>query len=273
MTEFSLLSDRAVLAVEGEDVSDFLQGLLTQDVTSASHDGAAFAALLTPQGKILFDFFLVPSEAGFLIDVAKDAVDAFAKRLKLYKLRAKITIDKRDDLAVGWSPSDSAADGGFVDPRGAGFGARCIAAPRTFSGGAADAAYDAHRLAAGAPEFGKDFESDSVFLLDVNYDALSGVDYKKGCFVGQEVTSRMKRKGEVRKRTYCVSGAGAPPENGAALKAGAATLGEITSVGADPADGDQWRALARVRVDRVAAAEAAPKIDGRAIDLAAPSYL
>lgn len=265
MAEFYLLARRAVVAVEGDEATDFLQGLVTQDIETTASSGAVFSALLTPQGKILFDFFLATSANGFFIDVDADAADALVKRLTLYKLRAKVTIERRTDLAVGWSPDDEAGDDAFKDPRTDGLGARRIGTAESFAE-TADAAYAEQRLIEGVPEFGQDFASDSIFLLDVNYDALNGVDYKKGCFVGQEVTSRMKRKGDARKRTFLVAFDGVAPDVGASVTAGGATLGEITSVG----DG---RALARVRVDRIDAASEAPEIDGEVVTLKAPDYL
>lgn len=234
-----VLASRAVLSLKGEDATAFLQGLVTQDVTGES---PVFAALLTPQGKILFDFFLVPVDGGFFIDCAASAAPALLKRLTMYKLRAKVSIAAEPGLAVYSGPRDG-AQAVCADPRLPSLPVRTIAAAGETP--SADDAYDALRLAAGVPEFGRDFAGEEVFLLDVNYDALSAVSYKKGCFVGQEVTSRMKRKGEIRKRTLKVFGAALQP--GAAIMAGDSAIGEVSSVRGEAG-------LALIRVDRLAAA-------------------
>ncbi len=256
-----LLSSRAVLALIGEDATAFLQGLVTQDVSSAR---ATFAALLTPQGKILFDFFLVPVEGGYLIDCDANGAPALLKRLSMYKLRAKIALAPEAALCVfvGEAPEARAR---FADPRLAALPRRSIV-PLT-DGPAADEAYDALRLSLGVPEFGRDFLGEEVFLLDVNYDALGAVSYKKGCFVGQEVTSRMKRKGEIRKRTLIVRGPAL--EKGAPVMAGDLAIGETLSVRGT-------RGLALIRIDRLAeatAAGAALTVAGRAVEVETPAYL
>ncbi|MEM6415687.1 MAG: folate-binding protein [Pseudomonadota bacterium] len=277
--QYYAMPDRAVVAINGDDASTFLQGLLTQDVASedTNPNEAAFAALLTPQGKILFDFFLVRTDTGFMVDVAADVTDAFVKRLKLYKLRAKVIIERRDDLAVGWRKTPVAveadninADPGtvhmFNDPRTERLGARTIAAKETLSDLNDLDAYESLRLHEGVPEFLKDFEADSVFLMDVNYDALHGVDYKKGCFVGQEVASRMKRKGAVRKRTYKLMTESRPLAKGASIMAGEKTIGEISSA-------LENRALARVRTDRLQAASEPLTVEGNTVTVTPPDYL
>jgi len=253
------LTSRAVLSLTGEDATAFLQGLVTQDVTGAA---PVFAALLTPQGKILFDFLLAPVEGGFLIDVDAVAAPALLKRLTLYKLRARVSLIAEEGLGV-FLGERGGARATFADPRLPALGVRTISARSDAP--SAEEAYDALRLAAGVPEFGRDFSGEEVFLLDVNYDALSGVSYKKGCFVGQEVTSRMKRKGEIRKRTLIVRGA--ELERGAALVAGDVKIGEVMSHQAGAG-------LALVRVDRLAGAGAAAvAVGGAPAELERPAYL
>lgn len=259
-----LLSSRAVLRIDGADAASFLQGLLTQDVEAAK-SAPVFSALLSPQGKILFEFLIAPSDGGFLLDCAADMADALYKRLVLYRLRAKVGIERLEGLCV---IADADGDAGFIDPRLPALGRRAFvsAAP---AGAEPEAAHDARRIAAGVPELGKDFAADDMFLLDVNYDALNAVSYRKGCFVGQEVTSRMKRKGEVRRRTLIARIPGTPPARGAAATAGDSTLGEILSA----ADG---AALALIRLDRLTAAKAdgrAVMVEGRAAEIVFPSYL
>jgi hypothetical protein len=255
-----ILSTRAILSIGGGEAKAFLQGLVTQDVT---HARPQFAALLSPQGKILYDFMLHPTAVGFLVDCAATAAPALLKRLAMYKLRAKVTLSEEPALAVALGEGDD-----FVaDPRHPELPSRAVVERR--EGIFADDEYDALRLALGVPEFGKDFASEEVFLLDVNYDALRAVSYAKGCFVGQEVTSRMKRKGEIRKRTLIAQFDGAPPPKGATIEAGDLAIGEILS-------GAEGIALALVRVDRLKEATddgVHLTVSGRKLRLAVPEYL
>ena len=279
MTDFLPLAGRRIIAVAGPDADDFLQGLVSQKV---SRDGPAFAALLTPQGKILFDFLLIPAapefgEDGYLIDVAADAAADLHKRLRLYKLRAKVALTVREDLSVAVAPGmtdPSPQPGAFLDPRLAALGARMIVKAPAPDQPIHDADYARFRRGLGAPECVADFPADSHFLMDVNYDALHGVDYQKGCFVGQEVASRMKRKGEIRKRTYRLEAAGAIAP-GAEIKAetdaGESTVGTVLAV-------DGSIGLALVRVDRLAKAGSATPggaltIAGAPAQLTPPAYL
>ncbi len=263
-----VLSNRSVLNIAGEDARAFLQGLVTQDVLHVTPGQGVFSALLTPQGKILFDFFLAPHAEGFFMDCRQSAAPALQKRLMMYKLRAKATITIEDDLAVMVGVGACAGCvTSFPDPRLSGLPHRTIM--KKADARPADADYDALRISLGVPEFGADFDSEEVFALDVNYDALSAVSYKKGCFVGQEVTSRMKRKGEVRKRTLIAAFDGPHPSKGAAAVAGDAQIGEILSGCGDAA-------LALVRTDRLNEARQAgiePSIDGRKVRFSFPAYL
>ncbi|MEM9169711.1 MAG: folate-binding protein [Pseudomonadota bacterium] len=263
MTEgFALLTDRAVIHLRGADVFSLLNGVVTQRVEPGM--GPAFSAVLTPQGKIIADFHLVPDgDGGLFVDVTQESAAALAKRITLYKLRADVTIEPRADLGVYWSAEPGAAP---ADPRLAALGARRVDRADPSAPDAA-AAYRAHRYRLGVPEMG-DFGPEDVFPLDVNYDALCGVDYKKGCFVGQEVASRMKRKGDVRKRALIVEGR-APLAPGAAILAGAASVGTVLGADAD-------RALALVRLDRLAAArekDDETTADGGPVRLITPDYL
>ena len=268
MPQTAALSDRTVIRLAGDDRRTFLQGLITQDVDLLSSDSAIFTALLTPQGKILFDFFVAESGDQFLIDCNAAAAEALAKRLTLYKLRAKVTIEIDKELTVAASENKIDRTGAIIfrDPRLDALGWRAIAAGQHKT---SDTQYEQRRISLGAPEFGKDFGSDDLFLLDVNYDALGAVSYKKGCFVGQEVTSRMKRKGETRKRTLIAGYEGPSLAKGAAIVAGESTLGEILS----SVDGN---ALALIRIDRWEKAKAnslSPVCDGLALQLSVPEYL
>ena len=260
--------NRRVLRLEGEDRRTFLQGLITQDLDGLSAGSAIFTSLLTPQGKILFDFFVVDNGDDFLIDCHGDAAPALKKRLTLYKLRAKVSVEIDDALCVTTSADALSADDGvaFVDPRLATMGWRAISKTAQ---GSESAAYHQRRIALGIPECGIDFNAEEMFLLDVNYDALNGVSYKKGCFVGQEVTSRMKRKGEVRRRTAIANFDGTSPPLGTAITAGESTLGEILS-------GVDGQALAYIRQDRLEKAREKgddPKCGDLQLNLSFPAYL
>jgi tRNA-modifying protein YgfZ len=196
------LTDRAVIALTGVEARGYLQGLVTNDVEKIAVP--AYAALLTPQGKILFDFLISEGEGGLLLDVRRTAREALLKRLTLYKLRAKVEIKLRDDLAVLWGEQP----GAFADPRLPALGQRAIAPRQDAPDGGA--AYLAHRLDLGVPE-GNDFGSDKIFALDAGLDELHAIAFDKGCYVGQELTARMKHRGTARKRLLVVTtGDGSP---------------------------------------------------------------
>lgn len=263
------LKGRAVIRVGGADRKTFLQGLVTQDVDALSPAAPIFAALLTPQGKILFDFIIHERGDALLLDCDRETAPALVKRLTLYKLRAAVTVEQDSALGVFAAEGPFAMDGedACPDPRHKGLGWRLVTAAD--DNAEETGAYEARRLALGVPELGRDFASGQMFLMDVNYDALEGVSYQKGCFVGQEVASRMKRKGEARKRTLLVDLEGPTPEQGAPVMAGESTLGEIMG-------GKDGRALAMVRLDRWEKAKAANTlsvVNGSPAALRVPDYL
>lgn len=243
-----VLADRAVLTVLGPDAASFLAGLVTCAVEAPAGSNArpAFGALLTPQGKILFDFFLVPTTDGFLVDVARDQRDALVKRLGFYKLRARVSIAGADDL-VGAIALDATPPAGaravYADPRLAALGTRLILPAGAVLADGFDP--EAARIAQAVPKGGADFAYGDVFPADVNMDALGGVDFGKGCFVGQEVVARMKHRGTPRWRTLAVTGAAPLPAAGTAIEAGGKPVGTLGS----SRDGV---GLALVRIDRVA---------------------
>ena len=258
----AVLEDRGVLRVAGEEAASFLQGLLTNDVLNLAVGAARYAALLSPQGKILFDFLVlrVPAEAGaaFLIDCPAERVGELARRLGFYRLRARVTIaDESADLAVVafWGAPPGAAPGGFLfaDPRDPRLGWRAIApraAAEALAAGGAAAQYEAHRIRLGVPAGGVDFPYADVFPHDANLDLLHGVDFDKGCYIGQEVVSRMRHRGASRKRIVRLALAGPAPARGAPVVAGETPVGALGSA----ADG---LALALVRLDRVEDAKTA----------------
>jgi hypothetical protein len=279
----ALLADRGVVRVAGEDASRLLQGVITADMELLSAQPAIHAALLTPQGKILFDFFVLKAPGGFLLETAADKAADLAKRLTMYKLRAKADIQDRSAAyrafaAWGSAPSHVGGAGEthiFPDPRLGALGWRGLTDARLVSGiasavGGLDASaedYHAHRISLGVPEGGKDYAFGDTFPHEVDLDQLNGVSFSKGCFVGQEVVSRMQNRASVRKRVVPVA-AEATLTPGAEVKAGAAVIGSVGSVAGT-------QALALVRLDR--AAEAAAKGDrltagGVAITLRKPQW-
>ena len=260
----AFLEDRGVVRVSGEDAAGFLQGLLTNDVAGLGPSEARYAALLSPQGKILFDFLVVraPVATGeFLLDCPAALAGDLAKRLSLYRLRAKIAIvDESADheIIAYWRGEPENAPGGvfYADPRAGALGHRAIL-PRAKAVAVGEASvgdYEALRIGLGVPKGGVDFVYGEAFPHDADLDLLHGVDFEKGCFVGQEVVSRMKHRGEVRKRVVRVRLSGQAPAPGAAVSDGELPVGVLGS-------SSGRHALALLRLDRVEDARAA----GRAL--------
>jgi folate-binding protein YgfZ len=248
MTSLAHLESRAVLAVTGPEAAIFLQGLITNDVIGLADGSATYAAFLTPQGKILFDFLVISRDGGFFLDCKAELADALVKRLLLHRLRSKVTVERRDDLVVlaGWDEAAPIAPS-FPDPRVLELGWRAIL-PKTAiaSPAATEADYTTHRLDCGVPE-GTEFGQDRIFALDADLDELHGVSFEKGCYVGQELTARMKHRGTARKRILPVKTSdGSPlamPEG--TLVAGDHDIGTILSAYGP-------RGFALVRLDRLA---------------------
>jgi tRNA-modifying protein YgfZ len=255
----ALLPDRGVVKVTGETARDFLNGLITTDTTRLQPGLGRFGALLSPQGKITVDFLITEAPAGhgggFLIDCPKPLAQALADKLKFYRLRAKIDVENLSDslgvLAAWDGEAALKPDLTFTDPRNSQLGLR-IFVPAELAQKAADAigaelvdasAYEAHRIAIGVPRGGLDFMYGDAFPHETNMDRLSGVDFDKGCYVGQEVVSRMQHRGTARTRTVRVLLDGPAPEVGSAILAGEKSVGTMGSA----ADG---HALALMRIDR-----------------------
>lgn len=228
--------DRTVLHLSGADCEHFLQDLVSNDISGG---GLVYAALLSPQGKYLFDFFVWSASEGdsWFVDVATSRAQALAQRLTMYKLRADVSLEA-SDLRVFqvWGGED-----GFADPRHADLGRRVYTVdPLDVSGGPN---WDALRVAHVVPETGIELIADGSFILECGFERLNGVDFKKGCYVGQEVTARMKHKTELRKGLAQVTVAGEAPEAGTEIKADGKSVGQLfTSV-----DG---LGIAYVRFDR-----------------------
>lgn len=202
MTE-TRLNDRAVIRISAndanEDCRDFLQGLVTQDMQAVVAGAPKWGALLTAQGKVLFDFFLWADGNDILIDCEKDHVEALAKRLKLYRLRRKIGIEIDESQTVHWAldASDKSAD-----PRLSALGFRWLDSNQNDD--SADAAYQAHRLSLGVTEGHAELGSDKTLWLECNATELYGVSFTKGCYVGQENTARMNYRQKINRRLVVV---------------------------------------------------------------------
>ena len=276
--KLALLADRGIVRVSGTDAVTLLDGLVTNSLARLSEQPALHTGLLSPQGKILFDFFVVPEADDLLLDVQREQIDAFIKRLQFYRLRAAVEFhDETQALAVvaAWGEDKPAVPGGvlaFADPRNGELGQRLILPRERLSelpgNLVEEAEYHDHRIGLGIPEAGHDYTLADTFPHEALYDELASVDFRKGCFVGQEVVSRMQHRGTARKRIVPIIGEGVlKPE--AEIRAGDSVVGHIGSV-------SKSRALALIRLDR--ADEAGRKgialtANGTAIALAKPSWM
>jgi hypothetical protein len=261
---------RALISIGGEDWRGFLQGLLSQDVETIAAGEARFGALLTPQGRLLYDLFIVgrPDRGegdvgggdGCWLDCAAAGRAALIQRLTIYRLRAKVTI-AADDTPVfaAWDEMPPGA-GWIADPRLPALGWRGYGIEAEPN--ASDADYDHHRLALGVPG-PADWGEDSSYPLEADFDLLHAIDFKKGCFVGQETTSRMKRRGTIKSRMLPVDFDGPPPAPGTEILAGTLRAGEVLS-------GVGGRAMALLRLDRIEGA--ALTVEGRACRVERPAW-
>jgi tRNA-modifying protein YgfZ len=262
----ALLPDRGVVKVLGDDARHFLNGLFTTDIGKVTPDTACFAALLTPQGKIIVDAIVAEAPTadggGFLLDVPRALAKACVDRLNFYKLRAKVMVEDLSEVLgvmAAWDGDAATAYGlCYRDPRLPALGWRVMLPPHLAVAAAADlgaalmpaTAFEAHRITLGVPRGGLDFSYGDVFPHEVDMDQLHGVDFDKGCFVGQEVVSRMQHRGNARTRVVPVAYDGFAPEPGAEVTAAEKPVGTFGS----SADG---RALAMLRLDRTEDALAA----------------
>ena len=258
----ALLPDRGLVKVAGDDARRFLNGLATNDIGKVSPAAARFAALLTPQGKIVVDFLVAEAAAedggGFFLDCPKALAPTLTEKLNFYKLRAKVTIENLSQLLgvmAVWDGEQVLSDYGlsYADPRLTSLGSRTILPPELAAEAAGDLgatlalpeAYEAHRIALGVPRGGEDFTYGDTFPHEADMDQLAGVDFEKGCYVGQEVVSRVEHRNRARSRLVPVIYDGAAPASGLPVMAGdkqAGTFGSAT----------QGRGLALLRLDRVA---------------------
>ncbi len=261
---FCLLPSRALIAVGGPDWRSFLQGLITQDVEILGTGEARFAGLLTPQGRLLHDLFVVGRDDGAWLDVAAEHRDALIQRLSMYRLRAKVEIAADETPVSALFPAGQAEGPWVRDPRLTELGLRGYGVERPEGAAAGDeATYDRHRLALGVPGPG-DWGSDRTYPIEANFDLLGGIDFKKGCFVGQETTSRMKRRGQIKSRMLPMVFEGPPPAPGSEVLARELRAGEVLS-------GIEGRAMALLRLDR--AEGASLTVDGRPVRVERPAWM
>lgn len=235
----SVLPDRAVISVGGESRIAFLEGLVSCRVDDVVPGDLRYGALLTPQGKIVTDMMIHAFEDRLALDVPVSAADDLVRRLTLYKLRAPVTLERSGEVVV-------IGGEGPADPRAEGLPTRTVAASGPDDPEAV-AAYHRARVEAGVPEATADFALGEAFPHDVNMDLTGGVDFRKGCFVGQEVVSRMRHRGTARRRTVIVEAQAPLPQTGAEMTADGKSVGRLGTVTGE-------RGLAIVRVDRVGTA-------------------
>jgi hypothetical protein len=262
----ALLPDRGVVKVAGADARSFLNGLLTTDIDKMTPAVPKFAALLTPQGKIIVDCIVAEAPAedggGFFLDVPRALALDLVQKLNFYKLRAKLICEDLSEvlgvLAVWDGTGDTEYGLVYPDPRLPALGLRVMLPPRLAKEAAADlgaqlleaGAYEAHRIELGVPRGGLDFIYGDAFPHETDMDQLAGIDFAKGCYVGQEVVSRMEHRGTARNRIVPVAAEGFAPDAGIPVMAGDKQVGLTGS----HAGG---RGLAMLRLDRVADAQAA----------------
>ena len=258
-THIARLDSRALIRVSGPEARPFLHNLLTQDVETLADGDLRFSALLSPPGRLLFDLFLRGEADGVLLDVAADRRDALLQRLSMYRLRAQVTIGSDDrPVFASWPET---ADGFAPDPRAPGLGGRRYGGE--VGTNAAEADWQAHRLAVGVPDPALDAPSDKTYPIEANFDLLNGVDFQKGCFVGQETTSRMKRRGSIRTRMLPIAFDGPPPPFGAEVLNGELRAGEVLS-------GRDGAAMALLRLDRL---EGTLTVAGRPVEVRRPGWM
>jgi hypothetical protein len=271
----ALLPERGVVKVAGEDARKFLNGLLTADIAKVTPQGAAYAALLTPQGKIMVDMVVAEAPAedggGFFLDCPRALCLNLVERLNFYKLRAKVIAEDLSEVLGVMAVWDGAGETEYglcyVDPRLPELGTRCMLPPHLASNAAAElgaalvdaSEYEAHRITLGAPRGGLDFYYNDAFPHEADMDQLNGIDFEKGCYVGQEVVSRVEHRGTARKRVVPVAFEDFAAEAGVAVKAGDIDVGIMGS-----SVRGSGRGLAILRLDRVGDALAAgtPLVSG-----------
>jgi hypothetical protein len=253
------LDSRALIRVTGPDARPFLHNLLTQDVETIEPGQLRFGALLSPPGRLLFDLFLLGLEDGVLLDVAADRRDALLQRLAMYRLRAQVSVEADEGpVFVAWNGE---AEGFAPDPRTPALGGRRYGDGVEPNSGEDD--WQAYRLAVGVPDPAADAPSDKTYPIEADFDLLNGIDFQKGCFVGQETTSRMKRRGAIKNRMLPIAFDGPAPAFGSEILNGELRAGEVLS-------GRDGAAMALVRLDRI---DGALAVDGRPVMVRRPDWI
>jgi folate-binding protein YgfZ len=263
----AFLPNRGVVEITGEDRVSFLQGLVSNDVASAGPGRAVWAALLTPQGKWIADFFILAEDGRLLLDCAREAAPALAQRLSRFRLRAKVALrDASAEFAVHACWGGAAPQAGALaapDPRLAEAGWRVLAsaplrgdAPAPLACDATAEDYDRHRLLLGLPDGAPDLQPESSVLLEAGFDELQGVSWSKGCYMGQELTARTKYRGLLKRRLFPVSVEGPMPAPGTPVTREGAEIGEMRS-------GRDGLGLALLRIE--AAERGGPMACGEAV--------
>ncbi|CAN5145703.1 folate-binding protein YgfZ [soil metagenome] len=254
------LTSRALIRVSGVDAKPFLHNLLTQDVETLADGQIRFGALLSPPGRLLFDLFLIGDGAAVLLDVAADRREALMQRLSMYRLRAQVEIAADERLIFASWPD--VAEGFTADPRTPLLGGRRYS--HSAAATATEADYDAHRLGVGVPDPARDMAVDRTYPIEADFDLLNGIDFHKGCFVGQETTSRMKRRGAIKNRMMPIAFHGPPPAMGAeVLLNGDRRAGEVMT-------GVSGGAIALLRLDRI---HGALTVEGRLVHVRRPDWM
>ncbi|MDO9609868.1 MAG: folate-binding protein [Brevundimonas sp.] len=252
------LDRRALVSVTGAEARPFLHNLLTQDVETLGEGELRFGALLSPPGRLLFDLFILGQAQGVVLDVAAERRDALVQRLSMYKLRAKVEVAADDrPVFAAWPETP---DGFLPDPRTPLMGGRLYGQA---AADATEADYDAYRLSVGVPDPTADAPQDKTYPIEADFDLLNGIDFQKGCFVGQETTSRMKRRGVIKNRMMPLDFDGPPPPFGAEVLKGELRAGEILS-------GRDGSAMALVRIDRI---DGDLTVEGRPVRLRRPAWM
>jgi len=250
--------DRSVVQISGADAQKLLHDTLTCNLSTPLEGKARWFALLAPQGKLLVEGLISEADDGFLLDIPTSELDNFSKRMRLYKMRADVTITPRDDLNVGWS--DGSIEDAAEDTR-PDMGYRIYATDNDDWEDDQEP-YHQNRIANAVMEMGSDFETNSLFPHDIGMDQLGGVDFEKGCYIGQEVVSRMQHRGTARKRPVLASGASL--NVGDAIILESKSVGNVTSVA-------RTHGIALVRLDKIADA-AACTVNDQTVQLAVPSW-
>ncbi|MBV8095308.1 MAG: folate-binding protein YgfZ [Acetobacteraceae bacterium] len=247
MTKIALLPGRSVLEIAGDDRIEFLQGLVSNDVTQARPGQPVWAAFLTPQGKWLADFFIRAQPDRLLLECERGQIPMLVQRLGRFRLRSKVRIEPRENLSVyaAWNGTVALA-GAEPDPRLPEAGYR-IVSDRPLPTNAPEADWDLHRLALGLPDGSRDMESEKTVLLEAGFDELGGISWTKGCYMGQELTARTKYRGLVKRRLVPVRISGAVPAPGAPVLRDGAEVGVMRS-------GRDSLGLALLRIEAVSRA-------------------